>query len=670
LGLSRVMRSILTGIGVFAWAGYLHAQQVISDTTIRQVMLQDVIINQTDSGMSEAFTFYRTGKLAGTEDLISRIEGVNLIKRGAFGNEPVLRAYSAGQINITLNGMKIYGACTDKMDPPTVYVEPGNLQKVQVTQGASGSLMGSSIGGHLNMQLKEASFQCHYKPIVTLFGQYATVNNAITSGATVNLNNKVIALRINTTIRSAHDYKAGGGVMVEHSGFRKINMHMNGVILLPAHQKLLVDYIVDQGRDIGYPALIMDVSKADMQLIALTYRKEWLYAQLETRFYYNTVAHMMDDTQRPETVMHMDMPGWSYTAGAYSQLFYQKSRHRLQVRMDGHRAETRADMTMYPVNEKPMYMQTLPGNILHNIGGSFSYRLQLGKQNIGFTYRVDGYEQYAIDTIGILQWTGFGYNVADPQVNWLHNGSAFAEHNGKWGTTTGTVALGSRLPNANERLGFYLYNRGDGYDYIGKNDLLPESSLQFELKQTVQVKQFVFSVTAFHHQVHNYIAGTVIPGYSAMTMGARGVKTYVNTNALLTGMEATVSALIAKVVAYKANARYTYGQLSSGDAMQQVPPFKLIQAFRYQYRSLQVQAEQIIAASQNRINTGFFEQATPSWSILNLRFVYGISMGASAVQFNLAIENILDNNYREHLNWGGIPQPGRNILVGVNYYLN
>ncbi|MFN3446362.1 MAG: hypothetical protein ACK44D_11525 [Bacteroidia bacterium] len=45
-------------------------------------------------------------------------------------------------------------------------------------------------------------------------------------------------------------------------------------------------------------------------------------------------------------------------------------------------------------------------------------------------------------------------------------------------------------------------------------------------------------------------------------------------------------------------------------------------------------------------------------------------VGESVFQLNLAVENIFNTYYREHLDWGKIPQPGRNVVVGLNYYLN
>jgi iron complex outermembrane receptor protein len=77
----------------------VFAQQLPPDSSIKQINLHDVVVMAADSSLSEAFTFYRTGKLSSTEDILSRMEGVNLTKRGAFGLEPMLRAYSAGKIN-------------------------------------------------------------------------------------------------------------------------------------------------------------------------------------------------------------------------------------------------------------------------------------------------------------------------------------------------------------------------------------------------------------------------------------------------------------------------------------------------------------------------------------------------------------------------------------------
>ena len=81
--------------------------------------------------------------------------------------------------------------------------------------------------------------------------------------------------------------------------------------------------IYDKATDVGYPALPMDVSLAQAVITSLKYDyaplnspiKDW-----ETKVYFNTITHKMDDTKRPSVSIHMDMPGWSQTFGYYSKV--------------------------------------------------------------------------------------------------------------------------------------------------------------------------------------------------------------------------------------------------------------------------------------------------------------------------------------------------------------
>jgi iron complex outermembrane receptor protein len=656
---------------------YFHGftQNNLGDTINKTTSLKEVIICESENNkINEAFNFYRSSKLASTEDILQRIEGVNLIRRGAFGMEPTLRTYSAGQINITLNGMKMYGACTDKMDPVTTYVEPNNLSKIEVNQGAAGGLLGSTIGGSLNMQLKEATFNCKDHPQLNFYTQFSTVNNAKNIGFNVNTNSNKLALRISGAYRKANDYNAGGGVTVLHSGYEKLNLNFSVAYQLNKTNHIVFDYINDNGFNIGYPALPMDVSFAKANIFSVTHRfvAKNLKHVLETKFYHNNISHAMDDTHRPETIMHMDMPGWSYTNGFYSQYKIQSKKQLLNLRIDAHQAFTKAEMTMYPTNEKPMFMQTLPGNFLNNTGLAANYLLNIDSVKcIGFNIREDYNYQYITDEFGILQWQGFGVNTNEVKQNFLTTSSLFLQFNKGVFTNKFTVGYGQRLPTGNERIGFYLFNRADGFDYIGNYNLAPEKALQFEFSNSIDKKKWSLNSTLFYHQIADYIYGYILKDYSPMTIGGRGVKTYANlNNAQLLGFETAASIKLFKKIMYKGNVRFTYGFLSNGQMMQQVPPLKMVNTLRYQMKIFQFQLEHVLALSQNNINMDFGESKTSNWQIVNARIAVAKSIKTSIFQVSFGIENMFDLNYREHLDWGGVPQFGRNISVGVNYYLN
>lgn len=653
----------------------LLAQSSLIDSIKPITKLNEVVIcTDGNGGADEAFNFYRSSKISSTEDIMMRMEGVNIIRRGAFGMEPTLRSYSAGQINMMVNGMRMYGACTDKMDPVSSYIEPVNLNKLQVNHGAGSSVAGSTVGGTINFELKEASFNDKKRPNVNLYTQLSSVNLATNSGFNVNLNNKNIATRFSGAYRKANNYLNGYGNEVKFTAYEKFNINSNTVVKAGKKSTFLIDLIYDKGLNIGYPALPMDVSLAEAFIGSVTHRMaiaKLNNAMIETKVYYNQVSHYMDDTKRPETVIHMDMPGWSNTKGFYSNFTYTKKRHDLTIRIDGHNAYTRADMTMYPLNEKEMFMQTLPGNQLYNLGAALQYKYHFNKKYYaGFTTREDYFKQKAIDEVGILQWAGFGFDVSETRSNWLNNTGVNIGRDVKNWQSMVTVASGSRLPTSNERMGFYLFNRADGYDYIGKYDLSPEQSLQVEYKNTFMVKKVALSATLFYHHINNYIYSYVVQDYSAMTIGARGVKTYQNIGyATLMGFESSVKFKVYKFW-YQGNVRYTRGDLSNGLAMQQVPPLKALSALRYQYKQFQAQVEHAFAATQNRINTQFGEINTGSWHTFATRASYMVKTKTSVIQFNLAIENVFNKYFREHLDWGKIPQPGRNFTIGLNYYFN
>ena len=222
------------------------AQNSVTDSTIKKLELNEVIVCEHFLQQDDVFNFYRNNKSATTEEILLRMPGISLIRRGSYGMEPMLRGYSAGQINLTLDGMKIVGACTDKMDPVNIYVEPANLQSLQVATGASGSGMGSTLGGGINMALKEPEFLCNNKPYIGFNSGYNTINKSTSSSLFLNLNNNKIAWRISGAYRKADDYKTGGRITVPFSGYEKTNVASAIIWQVSERHSMKADYLDDR----------------------------------------------------------------------------------------------------------------------------------------------------------------------------------------------------------------------------------------------------------------------------------------------------------------------------------------------------------------------------------------------------------------------------------------
>jgi iron complex outermembrane receptor protein len=153
-----------------------------------------------------------------------------------------------------------------------------------------------------------------------------------------------------------------------------------------------------------------------------------------------------------------------------------------------------------------------------------------------------------------------------------------------------------------------------------------------------------------------------------MTQGARGVKKFANTGqAMVTGVEARLMVYDIKGFQSMHTLKYSYARFKTGEPLPQVPPLKCYHVFRYGIKGWHIQAEVEWALAQNRINHLSGELATPSYGLFHLRTGYKFLLRSHLLQVNFAVENLLDRNYREHLDWGNIPRMGRNFVMSLSY---
>jgi len=647
----------------------LHAQQP-ADTGMRVIRLQAVQISDGSDSANAAFTFYQAGKLSGTEELLSRMEGVNLIRRGAFGMEPVLRGYSAGQMNTTIDGMRIYGACTDRMDPVSIYVEPVNLQSIQAAHGVGAGTMGSTVGGQINFQMKEPDTSCHRRISGQMAQSWASNNNAFSTSAWVQSSGKAFSVRSGGIYRKAGNYHASSGMEIPWSGYEKINFSTVMVYQINKAQRLRLDFLYDLGRNIGFPALPMDVGKADALIGSISHKvnlKNTFIQAINSRIYMNRVLHQMDDTHRKDVLMHMDMPGLSETFGFYTEL---QARQKVQIRIDGHRVYSLAEMIMYPKDEPQMYVQTLPANRIYNAGTSFSKDFHLSARNkLRLSARLDYYQIKGFDGSGAAQWEIFGNNIRDPKQYWLKNGSVAWEKtfNANWLGRL-SAGYGERIPTASELFGYYLYNRQDQFDYIGNYDIQPESSWQIEYLGRRSFKNGFIQLNLFAHKVQHYIYAMHVQNAGPATPGALGLKTYINIPyAHNLGFEFTGKFTIWEGLESMTSIKYLYTETHQHISLPLTPPMKWQQAIAYRVKSWMFQFEFDLASAQNRINSDFGDRPTPAYQLINLRIARNFVLGRTVLQAGLACENLLDTNYREHLDIGNIPRPGRNLTANLSF---
>lgn len=598
---------------------------------------------------------------------LKQLKGINLISRGTFAQEVIFRGQADGRIQVKLNGMRIYSACTDRMDPSTSYVVANNLKTAEVASGCESHCSNSGLAGNVNLEMKGPGFD-DKKWKWGLSQQYQTNTRGHNTAVNLESSTKKFGWRLSGAWQQNGNYASGGGERIEYSQNQKQNWALNTVYRLSPKQFLKLDFIYDLATDVGYPALPMDVSKARAVIGGITYNSYHSlgpFTRFDLKVYHNDIYHEMDDTQRKDVFMHMDMPGWSQTSGINLDAYdWKLGMHKLNASAEYYTNYRRAEMTMYPDagDEPPMFMLTWPDARVHGLALGLTDNWHFGDHHLNTTARLDYESSGIIDDFGLQQWEGMGYEMGDnrdyllPQLK-----TALTYQLNKKHSMTAALGYGKRGPTTSELYGFYLFNAHDGFDYMGNPDLKPEQLLSAEIGHKVGTKKWQFSSTLFLQQYFDYIFG-LTTDYDAMTWGGNGVREYANIDqATFWGVELTGSYAFSKSVSAFAKADYLRGVRPGAD-LPLVPPLQGNAGVNYSWRKFAVVAQGRFAAEQRFYNTEYGDRYTPGYALLDAALSYQLPLKVVNIQLEVAANNILDTYYRDHLNWGGIPSMGRNLI--------
>ena len=131
---------IYTAILLLLMNSMLHAQEKYRDTT-EVVSIKEIILIGSHLQVHQK----EPKPLGSIDEYLETSARINMIKRGAYAWEPMLNGMATQRTVITIDGMRIFGACTDKMDPITSYVEISNLSEAAISSGQQGAENGATI---------------------------------------------------------------------------------------------------------------------------------------------------------------------------------------------------------------------------------------------------------------------------------------------------------------------------------------------------------------------------------------------------------------------------------------------------------------------------------------------------------------------------------------------
>ncbi len=233
------------------------------------------------------------------------------------------------------------------------------------------------------------------------------------------------------------------------------------------------------------------------------------------------------------------------------------------------------------------------------------------------------------------------------------------------------VASGFRAPNLAELTSFGVHHGSNRFE-IGNPDLVSEQNFQFDLSLEYANRHIELFANGFYNNLNNYIfanpSGNVIEDYQ--------VYEYVQSDANLYGGEFGVHFHPHPFDWLHLESTYetVIGEQSNGDYLPLIPANKWANTVRVEIKGTEtfndIYAALVLDSFLEQDKVSLNETVTPGYNLLHLRMGANLSFEKINIGMNLGFNNILDETYIAHLSVlkaDLIPNPGRNIVLGLNF---
>jgi iron complex outermembrane receptor protein len=235
------------------------------------------------------------------------------------------------------------------------------------------------------------------------------------------------------------------------------------------------------------------------------------------------------------------------------------------------------------------------------------------------------------------------------------------------------VASGFRAPNLAELTSNGIHEGTNRYE-VGNSDLKTEQNVQTDLNLEYNNSHFEFFANGFYNHINNYIytapAGTQINN--------NDVFEYIQNNAKLYGGEVGLHFHPHPLdwLHYETSFETVTATKQNGDYLPLIPANNWNNTMRAEFKIKNWLQEGFasfnVNTTLNQNNVSGFETKTNGYTLVNLGLGGTVKVGKTAFDVNLNGNNLLDKSYIAHLSrlkTDGIPNIGRNVVLGVNFNL-
>ena len=580
------------------------------------------------------------------EALSQSTPSLMMIRRSGVANDIVFRGQKRDNINVVVDGMKVCGACANRMDPPTSHIMTQNVDEVQIIHGAFDVEDFGTLSGKIKIKTREPKDE--FEGDINLnVGSFDYKKASVTASGSMA---KGVKFLLSGSIEEGGQYKDGdGNNFSEQLAHQVDGTPMAGMAYLPNQkdrdaferksamaklfwditdeQKLKLSYTLNRSKNILYPSTPMDADYDDSDLYNVEYSINNLgqsSKKLEMQVYQTEVDHPMSIRYRKSSV----------EKGVI--------KHQLTTKMQGAKIKNSFDIARHNLELGVDYS-------LRNWDGKYY------KNNTPFVeakfhsiYDVDTKNQaiFLKDKITIGQTTiESGLRFDDTTVT-PSGGLKKNDYSGLTGNIFATieadkslkyyVGIGksTRVPDARE-----LYYHNKTGLAIGTANLDETTNYEADIGLEKSFEEGLFKTKVFYSKLKDYIYynGTKTEGNN-----------FTNIDATIYGAElsssyfATDSLTLDSSLAYTVGKKDTMPQGQTDRDLVDISPLKITLSANYEFDTAVAKLEMIARDNWDKIDSDNGEQKTAGYAVFNLKVDKEISDGFN---LTLGMDNILDKTY-------------------------
>ncbi len=583
------------------------------------------------------------------EALFRASPSVSLVRRSGISNDIIVRGQKKDNINVTIDGAKIYGACPNRMDPPISHIATNAVDTIEINEGPFDvedfGVLSGDVKVHTLKPTKETSGEAGVN--FGSFGYQKVYFNA--SGGT-----DTFRVIVGASAEKAEQYRDGDGNNFVQQQDLYIEKNLNGkpsndnklkgLAYLPnerdadafakktvttklfweivKNHEINMGYTANRSDDILYPSTPMDANYDDSDIYTFGYSAKELGVFSKTLtfdLYQTKVDHPMSNRYRKASEKN-------------------PMTHALTTKVNGVKLKNSFEIANHMLKTGIDYsLRNWDGNYEMPNGKKTNSIWDVDTKNIGF---------FVNDTVQIQKWefdTGARVDATtistkdpkfdDIELDGVSGNSVVSYHADS--TTRYFVGAGhsNRVPDARE---LYLYDKNSSIR-IGNPTLKKITNTEIDVGVQKHYTNATIKAKLFYSMLNDFIL------YNATT------NHFENADAWIWGLDVSGNYNFSDAFWFTLGLAKQKGEKKNPLAKQtdvdlpEIPPFKITMAFNYQVTAnLLFGAEMIAADKWEHFDIDNGEQALDAYGVLNLKATQSFDSG---IEWSVGIDNLFDSTY-------------------------